>query len=565
MTPRGLLVASRPLAIAALLFIQAAAIGGTTSGGSAAPALPQGFVDTAPSPVTGATHRARNGDELRRSLAAARLGDAIVLDAGAVFAGPFALPSKTGSGWITIRTSAENTLPAPGTRVDPSLSPLMPRLESATGSVISTEPGAHHYRLVGLEIRTKAGGFLYNLVELGTSERSLDALPHHIVIDRCYLHGDPRRGTRRGIALNGRELAVVDSYLADFKEAGADSQAIAGWNGPGPFRIVNNTLEGAGENILFGGADPAIRDLVPSDIEIRRNLLRKPMAWKQGDPAFEGTVWTVKNLFELKNARRVLVDGNVFENNWAQAQSGFAILFTVRNQDGLSPWSAVEDVTFTNNIVRHTGSAVNVLGTDDAAPSGPARRLVIRNNLFDDVGGPRWGGGGRLLQMLNGVADLVFEHNTCLHTGNTVTAEGEVHTGFAFRDNIVLNNEYGVTGSGKPSGRGSLDAFFPGALFDRNVIVGGSASAYPTGNFFPKSVDQVGFVDPAQGDYRLAASSRYARAATGAEDAGVDFAALAAAGAPVPSGRLEKTLSGGRPPGAMLPSGTTASGKRKDL
>jgi len=32
--------------------------------------------------------------------------------------------------------------------------------------------------------------------------------------------------------------------------------------------------------------------------------------------------------------------------------------FTVRNQDGTAPWSTVEDVTFSNNIVRHTGSAV---------------------------------------------------------------------------------------------------------------------------------------------------------------------------------------------------------------
>ena len=544
---------------------EAAISGAATSGGTPAPALPRTFVETGPVPVTGTIRRVRDGDELRRSLEAARLGDAIVLEAGAVFAGPFALPSKSGSGWITIRTSAEDKLPAPGIRVEPSMAPLMPRLESDVESVITTEPGAHHYRLVGLEIRPKPGAFLYNLVALGASERSLDALPHHIVIDRCYLHGDPRRGTRRGVALNGREIAVLDSYLADFKEAGADSQAIAGWNGSGPFRIVNNTLEGAGENILFGGADPAIRDLVPSDIEIRRNLLRKPMAWKQGDPSFEGTVWTVKNLFELKNARRVLVDGNVFENNWAQAQSGFAILFTVRNQDGSSPWSTVEDVTFTNNIVRHTGSAVNVLGTDDAAPSGPARRLALRNNLFDDVGGPRWGGGGRLLQMLNGVADLAFEHNTCLHTGNTVTAEGPVHTGFVFRDNIVLNNEYGVTGSGKPSGRSTLDAFFPGAVFDRNIIVGGSASAYPSGNFFPKSVDQVGFADPGQGDYRLATSSRYALAATGAKNAGVDFAALAAAAAPVPNLRSEKSVSGGRQPGATLPSGTSARGERKDF
>jgi hypothetical protein len=488
-----------------------------------APALPRSTVISEPVAVTGTTHRAHDGEDLRRILEQAKPGDAIVLDAGAVFAGPFTLPRKPGNGWITIRSSAEEKLPARGTRVGPSHASLMPRLESAADSVIAAAPGAHHYRFVGLEVRPTAGVFLYNLVAFGTDESTPEDLPHHVVVDRCYLHGDPKLGARRGIALNGREIAVVDSYLSDFKEVGADSQAIGGWNGPGPFKIVNNTLEGAGENVLFGGADPVIRDLVPSDIEFRRNLVRKPLSWMEGDPSFEGKAWTVKNLFELKNARRVLVDGNTFENNWAHAQSGFAILFTVRNQDGEAPWSSVEDVTFTNNVVRHTASGVNVLGTDDAAPSGPTRRLAIRNNTFDDVGGKRWGGGGRLLQVLNGVADLAFEHNTCLHTGNIVTAEGKAHTGFVFRNNIVVNNEYGVTGAGKPSGKSSLDEFFPGALFAGNVIVGGNASAYPDGNFFPGSVKQVGFVDRERGDYHLAKSSRYARAGTDGKDAGVDF------------------------------------------
>ena len=96
------------------------------------------------------------------------------------------------------------------------------------------------------------------------------------------------KGGRRGIALNGGAMAVVDSYLADFKEVGADSQAICGWNGPGPFKIVNNYLEAAGENVMFGGADPSVRNLVPSDIEIRRNTLTKPLTWRIGDPDYAG-------------------------------------------------------------------------------------------------------------------------------------------------------------------------------------------------------------------------------------------------------------------------------------
>ena len=139
-------------------------------------------------------------------------------------------------------------------------------------------------------------------------------LPHDIIVDRCYLHGDPVLGGRRGVALNGKSLAVIDSYLADFKEVGADSQAVLGVNGPGPFKIVNNHLESAGENVMFGGGAPAIHDLVPSDIEIRHNYFFKPTSWRG--------VWAaVKNLFELKNARRVLVEGNIFENNWLASQA----------------------------------------------------------------------------------------------------------------------------------------------------------------------------------------------------------------------------------------------------
>src|SRR5260370_21827542 len=100
---------------------------------------------------------------------------------------------------------------------------------------------------------------------------------------------------------------------------------------------------------MFGGADPKAPGLLRADIEIRKNHLFKPLSWKADDPSFAGTQWTVKNLLELKNAQRVLVDGNLLQNNWTQAQTGVAVLFTPRNQDGTAPFSAVRDVTFTNN------------------------------------------------------------------------------------------------------------------------------------------------------------------------------------------------------------------------
>src|SRR5687767_6156098 len=321
------------------------------------PERPKTRVELPPESAGRVVH-VKSGESLQAALDAAAPGDHITLDPGGTYKGPFRLLRKTGDQWIVITTAAQ--LPPRGRRVGPSHAAQMPHLVAEGDFVFQAMPGAHHYRLVGLEISPVEGTFVNALIQLGDQERTVADLPHHIVIERSYLHGDKSKGSRRGVALNARHSAVVDSHLADFKEAGADSQAIAGWNGAGPFRIENNYLEGAGENGMFGAADPTVPQLVPADIQVLRNHMTKPLRWKVGHASYEGTEWAVKNLFELKNARRVLVEGNVLEYNWAHAQNGFAVLFTVRNQDGRAPWSTIEDVTFVNNVVRHVGGGVNV-------------------------------------------------------------------------------------------------------------------------------------------------------------------------------------------------------------
>jgi hypothetical protein len=530
------------------------------------PELPRLFVDTTYVVPQGRVHTVRGEGDFQAALDAAKPGDVITLEAGETFTGPFSLPEKKGSGWTVIRSSADGKLPAPGQRVDPSYEPFMPKLVAADGPVITAEPKAHNYRFIGIEIRPGGKTGLsgrsivrsiqrwirgndavaatrysnQTLVLLGSNERSVKKQPHHLIFERCYLDGGPD-GARRGIALNSRHTAVVDSYLSNFKTVGEDSQAIAGWNGAGPFKIVNNYLEGAGENIIFGGGDPSVPELVPADIEIRANHFAKPLSWRIGDPAYQGTPWTVKNLLELKNARRVLIDGNFFEYSWEQAQDGFAVLFTVRNQDGAAPWSVVEDVTFTRNVLRHVGGGINILGHDDIHPSRQTRRILIRNNLFYDVGGV-WGG-GRLFQLLDATADVVIEHNTAWQTDSMVMGgDHRGHAGFVFVNNIAAHNEYGIIGSGFGVGDPSLKRFFPGSTVRHNVIVGGPARLYPRGNFFPRSFADVGFIDPQRGDYRLKNASTYKRAADGT-DIGVDFNALCAAQAGVKQNTTPPFLS----------------------
>jgi hypothetical protein len=448
------------------------------------PALPKATVDVREPAMAGRTIHVAAGESLQSALDAAQPGDRITLEAGAIYEGPFKLRKKAGDAWIVIASNRLRELPS-GKRVNPSQARHMPRIVASSRSAIIADPGAHHYRFAGIEIAPAASEFLHNLIELGGDDANLTQVPHHIVFDRAYIHGDPRKGGRRGIALNGRDIAVINSYVADFKEAGADSQAISGWNGPGPFKIENNYLEGAGENVMFGGADPSINGLVPSDIEILRNHFAKPLRWKIDDPSYEGTPWTVKNLFELKNARRVLVEGNLLERNWPHAQSGFAILFTPRNQDGRAPWSVVEDVTFRNNVLRHVAAGFNILGRDDIQESRQTRRISIHHNVLSDVGG-KWGGNGRLFQLLDGTAGVAITSNTAERTTGGVVFGGDHdgHTGFVFQHNVMPDNGAGFVGSGTGVGRATIDRYFPGAVIKGNVFVGGKADQYPLDNNF---------------------------------------------------------------------------------
>lgn len=529
------------------------------------PTLPQQTVNTTYPVMSGTTRSVPSGGDFQAALNQAQPGDTITLQAGATYNGSFTLPAKSGSGWIVIRTSAaDSSLPTQGTRLTPSSASLLPKIVTTSSSpAIQTAAGANHYRFVGVEFAVASGvSPNYGIVSLGTDSQTSAAVPSFIILDRVYIHGTTSGNVSRGVALNSASSAVIDSYISEIHFAGFDAQAICGWNGPGPFKIQNNYLSGAGENVLFGGDDPSITNLVPSDIEIRGNYFFKPTSWQSAS-------WTVKNILELKNAQRVFVDGNVFEHNWPAAQNGYSILFTVRNQNGTAPWSVVQDITFTHNIVRHLSSAINILGTDDLQRSQQTKRVLVANNVFEDVSGVNWGGYGRLLQVLDGAANITIDHNTAFQSGEIIVASGTATTGFTFTNIITPNNQYGVAGDnnyGNPMG--ALSTYFPSSVFRRNAIQGGNSSQYPADNFFPSTMSAVGFVNQSGGDYHLASSSPYKNAGTDGKDLGADIDSVnsATAGAingttnptpPPPSDTTPPAVSISAPSNGATVSGTT--------
>jgi hypothetical protein len=574
-------------------------------------------------PAAAADRLVKRGGDLQAALDAARPGDTILLEAGATYTGNFRLPVHGGTTPVTVRSAAPDAmLPPAGTRMTPQYEAQLPKLKSPnTRPAIVTAPGAAYWRLMLLEFQSTDRGY-YDIIALGDGAQStIAAVPHHLVLDRLYIHGDPIHGQKRGIGLNSASTEIRNSYIVDIKAVGQDSQAIAGWNGPGPYVIENNYLEAAGEVFLLGGSDPAIPDLVPTDIEFRLNTVTRPVAWRgpiiaapqnvrattasggrltagsytyrvltqrpvsdttafsqaaevatavaasgrvtlnwngapAGDswrvyrrgmdgrwaswavstPSFidEGqdgdagaphapTVWQVKNLFELKNGRRVRIERNVFANNWEQAQSGGAILFTPRNQDGRCRWCIVEDVTFEANTIRSVGAAFTVLGRDDEKPSQQLNGIRIRNNLVVDLASV-WGGAGYFMVIMGDPRDVIVDHNTIISpdAAGVVAADGPPIRGFVFTNNVARHNRYGILGTGKGVGMEAIKTFFPDAVITRNVFADNSERyAYPPGNDFPSAREfEAQFVDYADGDFSLKPASKWRRAGSDGKDLG---------------------------------------------
>lgn len=435
--------------------------------------------------ITGKTHRVAAGGDLQDALDDAEGGDEIVLANGAKFRGNFLLPAKRGNAWIVIRGEAK--LPITGTRIDATtLNYAAQIITPNSDPAIRTAPGAAHYRIVGVQIAHETGAkYNYGIAVFGRGdEKSVAEMPTDIVLDRVHVHGSTTDGNSRCITFNGSRLAVVDSWITECHAKGYDAQGVCGWNGPGPFLIQNNRIEASGQGVMFGGADPRIKDVLPSDITIRRNHIFKPMAWGRGR-------WTVKAGFELKNAKRVLFEGNVIENHWADAQTGFAILFqTLADNNSSWAWTTVQDVLVQNNIIRNSTSGVNVLArvayNGGTLPTNPTSRVVFINNRFENVGkDPISGTAGIALQLLSDLRDVTFTRNTFTLAGSqmqkAISFDGKAQTRTTISDNVFPASSYPMTGNGTGAGTPTVNAFMPGGVFRGNVLPGASAATFPAG------------------------------------------------------------------------------------
>ena len=532
-------------------------------------ALPRSCFFTASSatPSPGQKIHVGAGSDLQQAIDRARCGDTLELAAGAVFTGAFNFPAKSCDDAHWIRVQSDGKIPAEGIRITPcyagvrslpgrpefSCSSLSKEMASLVVPARGTIKVADHYRFIGLEITRPQGGLIYNLISAQNANK--------LIFDRVWAHGNGSDETVRGIGFPGASfVAVIDSYFTDFhctagSGACVDSQAL--WAGVGDvaggtYKIVNDFLEAGAEDVMMGGAGGSA---TPSDLEIRRNYFYKPLDWRVSS----GPRFIVKNNLELKNASRVLVEGNLFENSWGGfSQVGFQILLTPKNQSNLCPLCIVRDVTIRYCVLRHSGAGVQLASvpSDSGGLSQGLFNVSIHDLLIQDVEARRYDGSGITFQISTfggAFGNISIRHITApvsdkllLMVGNE---QGRRIPGIVIADNIFGVGRFQVMSTGghsncafqKVSPTDIFDSCWTGYNVSGNLLIGGF-DKWPKGNRSIKDLKSVGFTEDAMTSLdpdklELPPDPQHRAKATDEKDPGADVHRIQSTIADIPPSR----------------------------
>lgn len=251
---------------------------------------------------------------------------------------------------------------------------------------------AQYVRLVGLRFSGTVNLNGQGPLLIGNSGNAFDNVtltspaqqPDNIVVDRCLFQQDHDLFIRRMISVNGRRVTIKNSYIDGIRELGADTQAINVVQGLGPLTIENCYIGGATENILFGGVgaffEGATEGVVRFNYFGRDEERMRFTPWKGGLVVFKGRVirpsrltgnsyvarssgitgnvepaWPVntgstvddngitwvcvsnsnahlvaKSNLEIKSARRMQIQYNVFARHWIDGQDN-NVVFKLSN------------------------------------------------------------------------------------------------------------------------------------------------------------------------------------------------------------------------------------------
>lgn len=432
--------------------------------------------------------------DITSALAAARGGSVVCVMAGGTY-NIYRYPSRAAgdTGWVVLRTTG--ALPPEGSRITPASVPALATVRTVNADCAAqTTPGTHGYYTAGIRFTT-TGTITYQILCLGWSGPEQDTMaevPQRFVFSRVIVDGASTQ-IQRCISLNSGSTAIVDSWLMNCHIKGFEGQGIGSWNSPGSWLIRNNYIENAGINILIGGSTPSIAGLRTMDVTVQRNHIIKPLAW--GPPGTGLGPWTEKNLLEMKNAGRVLIEGNVLENSWTDAQTGFGVLFKSSNDQGNCDWCQTTDITYRRNMLRGAETGIGITAGENycrrmnpfvagwcIVPGNdppPTSRVHVYDNVFEDLGNTGWGAKGFYFAPVHqtaGMPGIVIERNVTAQGAGKLVAHGLAVdppslVGGVFRDNVLSHGAYAIVSDGIGFGVTALNGGAPNAVWSGMCFV----------------------------------------------------------------------------------------------
>lgn len=230
----------------------------------------------------------------------------------------------------------------------------------------------------------------------------------------------------RGFQFNCATCFVMYNQINKIHWFASESHALGGGFSAGPVKIVGNYIEAGSSGIFTGGAAVDILGGPLQDFEVGNNYIGRDLDWRYlsaaasnspsppyGCGPFDGSSvndtctfnWGIKNLLEMKECNRCVVYGNILDGNWADGQSGYAILLTPRSISGGSsagiyypstdplaglPMTVLQNVAFENDWVRNTPQIVQIssralIPGDGGGISAPVANLDFINILATNV------------------------------------------------------------------------------------------------------------------------------------------------------------------------------------
>lgn len=378
--------------------------GGTMDGPAHYP-VDCNYTDLSGTPSPGTIRTITDAASWTSQWAAAQCGDTLEISSGLTLTATKwtipVTPTCDNNHWITLRTSGWASLPGQYSKVTPcyfgiasingypnfncvSTTKVGATLQSTgTNKTLIFSANNSFIRIIGIEIARTAGtGKVSNQIDIQAGGI------HDIIFDRVWGHGEYPDETNGFISLNAvHHISFINDFFSDYISinganggTGSDAHAFGGGDNSSltdndrSFKIVNCFIAASTENILMGGGAATV--VVPESGEIRSNYFYKPLGWNASDGSFFGQQGIiVKNLIEFKTGKKWLVQGNVFENNWAGfSQFGAAMLISPKNQfngtTGICPICQIHDIIVRYNVFHttnqwlqlHNGQAGGVTG-----------------------------------------------------------------------------------------------------------------------------------------------------------------------------------------------------------